>query len=294
MNPRTLKNILVNQFGAKEVPSQPNEVRLNCFNCGDRKGHLYFNVQKGIGFCHRRGCVIPEKILLDHFGIGYEEDEFWPDFLIDDRETVEEEENPEIVWKESLGIFDRAAKPGLKYLRRRGLKDEDIKYFRFRYNLTSLPGCVIVPIFEKNKLQYWYARHILKRFHSNVHKPKGDLLFNFYGVDSHNVIVVEGVFDTVFMRKYAVGTLGKHLSDLQAQKIYHNFSEVTICYDEEAHYSTLKAAQKFYSMGMRGVYVTLLDYGDPGDLKYNGYEFIMDHRKKFSTDLMIMERYNEL
>ncbi len=142
------------------------------------------------------------------------------------------------------------------YLYGRGLNDIDfIKYGIGYCTSGEYGGRVIIPSYSSsNQLNYFIARsydgNYFKYRNPEVSK---DIIF-FENLINWNapIILCEGAFDAIAIRRNAIPILGKNISTSLYKKILtSNLTDIYIALDQDAQTKALKIAEKFKSAGFR-------------------------------------------
>ena len=165
-----------------------------------------------------------------------------------------------------------------KYLYERGLTDNDFIKYSIGYCTTGdYGGRVIIPSYTSSgTLNFFIAR----TFDGNYYKYKNpeaskDIIFfeNFINWNTP-IILCEGVFDAIAIRRNAIPILGKSLSTSLYKKIITSpTKDIYIALDTDARTAAMKIAEQLMNQGKRVFFVNLLDK-DPSDM---GFEYFTKH-----------------
>ena len=165
-----------------------------------------------------------------------------------------------------------------KYLYERGLTDNDFIKYSIGYCTTGdYGGRVIIPSYTSSgTLNFFIAR----TFDGNYYKYKNpeaskDIIF-FENLINWNtpIILCEGVFDAIAIRRNAIPILGKSLSTSLYKKIITSpTKDIYIALDTDARTAAMKIAEQLMNQGKRVFFVNLLDK-DPSDM---GFEYFTKH-----------------
>jgi hypothetical protein len=282
------------------------EIRINCIysDCPNPFKHLYFNTEKGIGFCHR--CNRPTNIknlIAYHKGVSFKEAEL----IINGTGQ-----------KKAEMLFSKIKKLSKDGLLKREEKEEDtfiqlpegfipfssgdyifpyLEKRKISYDISCNYGMgfckegrwrdrLIVPIFMESVLRGFVARSIYdppadlsktgKKIWSRMNRyikvlnPKGfnssRLIFNYDNIDEE-MIITEGIFDALRCGKRGVALFGKHMSNFQEELIRRKKPRrVYIMLDNDA-YEDAKGLAKRLAESCLNVYLVNLPFGDPGSFK---------------------------
>ena len=162
-----------------------------------------------------------------------------------------------------------------KYLYERGLTDNDfIKYSIGYTNTGDYGGRVIIPSYsESNQLNFFVAR----TYDGNYFKYKNpeaskDIIF-FENLINWNqpIILCEGVFDAMAIRRNAIPILGKSISTSLYKKIITStVKDIYIALDTDARDKALEIGEKFLNQGKRVFLVNLPDK-DPSEMGFKAF-----------------------
>jgi len=151
-----------------------------------------------------------------------------------------------------------------KYLYERGLNDNDFIKYGVGYATTgAYGGRVIIPSYsESNQLNFFVAR----TYDGNYFKYKNpetskDIIF-FENLINWNqpIILCEGVFDAMSIRRNAVPILGKSISTSLYKKIITSkVKDIYVALDTDARDRALEIGEKFLNQGKRVFLVDLPD-----------------------------------
>lgn len=168
------------------------------------------------------------------------------------------------------------------YLKRRGVTIFDIIKYRIGYCETGLyAGKIIVPSFDSTgNLNYFVGRGYYKddqHKHKNPNVNKNIIGFELFINWELPVILVEGAFDAIAIKRNAIPLFGKTINDALRTKIIDmNVEDIYICLDKDARKQALETANYFISKGIR-VYFVDLEQKDPSEI---GFKRIQEIIKK--------------
>ena len=296
------------------------EVRLDCLQifCPNPHNHLYFNVFKGVGFCHRCSTPVTIKELVCLLtGVSLEEATATVEGVGEERlcllsSRLEHLMSPKRPSTEDhlsvdlpLGFrpFSKKDASCFPYLKKRGIpnavalahKMGSCKQGRWNDRL-------IIPIYQNHKLQgfvgrsiYDPPRHLSKtgkkvwaRAHSYVKvlNVKGfnssKLLFNYDNV-KEEMIITEGIFDALRCGSSGVALFGKRMSPHQETLIKRkNPLKIYIMLDSDAYVEGEEIAERLSSVGLN-VFLAKVGHGkDPGSLMEDQIDLCLKKAKKIS------------
>ncbi|MDA9050881.1 hypothetical protein N9H35_00480 [bacterium] len=165
-----------------------------------------------------------------------------------------------------------------KYLYDRGITDNDFIKYNVGYCTDGdYGGRVIIPSYSgSGQLNFFVAR----TYDGNYYKYKNpeaskDIIF-FEKLINWNtpIVLCEGVFDAIAIRRNAIPILGKSLStSLYKKLITSEVKDIYIALDTDARKAAMKIAEQLMNQGKRVFFVDLLDK-DPSDM---GFEYFTKH-----------------
>ena len=179
-----------------------------------------------------------------------------------------------------------------KYLYERGLTDNDFIKYGIGYATSGeYGGRVIIPSYsESNILNFFVARS----YDGNYFKYKNpeaskDIIF-FENLINWNapIILCEGVFDAMAIRRNAIPILGKTLSKALYKKILTStLKDIYIALDTDARDRALQIAEQFLNQGKRVFLVNLPDK-DPSEMGFVAFtEYIQSAQELDLSSLMV-------
>ena len=162
-----------------------------------------------------------------------------------------------------------------KYLYERGLCDNDfIKYGIGYCTSGEYGGRVIIPSYSTSgTLNFFVARS----YDGNYFKYKNpevskDIIF-FENLINWNapIILCEGVFDAMAIRRNAIPILGKNVAKTLYKKIItSNVNDIYIALDNDAKDRALTTAEQFLNNGKR-VFIVEMEDKDPSEMGFQAF-----------------------
>ena len=244
-------------LGAFAVQSrQGDELNFACPSCGHES--CYFNVRKGMGYCHRASCHSTFNVdsMTDIIGYGPELAGYIPGM----------EKEAKVVGPVEL---PKGAEPILRQhedvaaLYQRGVDWDMIVKFKLHRNETH----IIVPIYEGGVLVQYNSRRINRKVTQDkwfsaipptalrYKYASGHRITDYFlGWDEcklwDSVVLVENTFVSMWLRDLNCTTnFGSYLSDTHIDKLVHsNIKHVTFLWDEGA--DPQKAQKKLKRVGI--------------------------------------------
>jgi hypothetical protein len=161
------------------------------------------------------------------------------------------------------------------YLSKRGMTENDYIKYNIGYCLTGeYAGRIIIPSYdESNRLNFFVGRTFENAFmkYKNPSASKDVIVFENMINWDQPVVLVEGVFDAMAVKRNAVPILGKTLSKSLLQKLVSNkVEDIYIALDRDALKSALRYCEQFLSMGKRVFLIDMLDK-DPSEMGFSSF-----------------------
>ena len=179
------------------------------------------------------------------------------------------------------------------YLKKRNITIHDILKYRIGYcRKGPYKGKIIIPSYDANdSLNYFVARAYYeedKFKHKNPPASKDIVGFELHINWSMPIILVEGAFDAIAIRRNAIPLFGKTISNTLKKRIVEKgVKEIYICLDKDARKQALEAAEYFMANGITVYFVDLTEK-DPSEL---GFEKIISQIQ--STEILSSETLME-
>jgi len=155
------------------------------------------------------------------------------------------------------------------YLYKRGFTDRDFLKYNIGYCTSGqYTGRIVVPSYgENNQLNFFVARTFEDAYHKYRNPECSKDIIGFENLInwSQPIILVEGVFDAIAVKRNAIPILGKSLSNSLIKKIATSAVEdVYIALDKDALKKALQYVEQFLNMGKR-VYLVDMEEKDPSE-----------------------------
>ena len=161
----------------------------------------------------------------------------------------------------------------LKFLMERGLSEHDILKYNIGYCVSGLyQNRIIIPSYDSNgQLNYFVGRDFYSggMKYKNPPVSKDIVGFDLYVNWNEPLILCEGVFDAISIKRNAIPLFGKTISKSLYKKIIENsVNHIVIALDNDAFSQSIEMISKFLDMGVEVSFIKLKDNQDPGDLGY--------------------------
>ena len=159
-----------------------------------------------------------------------------------------------------------------RYLYKRGFTDRDFLKYNIGYCTSGqYTGRIIVPSYgENNQLNFFVARTFEDAYHKYRNPECSKDIIGFENLInwSQPIILVEGVFDAIAVKRNAVPILGKSISKSLIKRIVSSTVEdIYIALDRDALKKALQYVEQFLNMGKK-VYLVDMQDKDPSEMGF--------------------------
>ena len=200
---------------------------------------------------------------------------------------------------ESPKGFNPEYKHAIHYLTQRGIGIKDIIKYNIGYCKEGLYGQrVIIPSYNSDgTLNYFVSRSYYpenKMKYKNPPISKNIICFDSQVNWNEPIILCEGVFDAITIKRNAIPLLGKFPSRILVEKIFMSgITDIIISLDNDAINEALKAAEYFRKQGIHVKMMYLKDK-DAADMGYEKFYEELKKTKEFSPEELLLNKINSL
>ena len=153
---------------------------------------------------------------------------------------------------------------------------------------------IIIPSYDANgSLNYFVARAY---YESDMYKHKNPKVSkDIVGFELHinwtmPIILVEGAFDAIAIKRNVIPLFGKTISNTLKKRIVEKgVTDIYICLDLDARKQALEAAEYFISNGVNVYFVDLTDK-DPSKLGFLKIKELLDLTPQLTANKLIEEK----
>ena len=185
-----------------------------------------------------------------------------------------------------------------KYLYARGLTDIDFVRYGIGYCMKGkYADRVIIPSYdENNALNYFVARSLnsgayLKYVNPDIDKSNCIIFENLINWDEP-IILCEGVFDAMAIRRNAVPLLGQNISPALMKKIITSpCPDIYMTLDQDAVKRALKHCETFLSMGKRVFFIEPSEK-DPSEEGFRRFTEQVQQAKELTFSSLVKYKIN--
>jgi DNA primase len=195
--------------------------------------------------------------------------------------------------------FNPEYKHAIHYLNERGITQKEIVKYNIGYCKDGLYSRrVIVPSYNYDgQLNYFVSRSYYpeeKMKYKNPPISKNVICLESQVNWNEPIILCEGVFDAITIKRNAIPLLGKFPSKLLVEKIFMSgVSDIIISLDNDAINEALKAAEYFRKQGINVKMMYLKDK-DAAEIGYDKFYEELKKTKEFSSDELLLNKINSL
>jgi DNA primase len=195
--------------------------------------------------------------------------------------------------------FNPEYKHAIHYLTQRGIGMAEIVKYNIGYCKDGLYARrVIIPSYNSDgSLNYFISRSYYQDEKMKYKNPP--ISKNIICLDSQinwkePIILCEGVFDAITIRRNAIPLLGKFPSKTLVEKIFMNgVSDIVISLDNDAMNEALKVSDYFRKQGIN-VKLMMLKDKDAAEMGYEGFYNELNGTKEFGIEELLLSKINNL
>jgi len=310
---QTDKNIVVSTLSntlGSYLTLKGNELAFYCPFCNHHKQKLQVNTESQKWHCwncnsggkkltsllrkldvDRKTIFIIREIYGDSNWTPQQEDADTKVFISLPKEFISLAEEPK--------GFNPEYKNAMYYLTQRGISIKDIIKYNIGYCKEGLYAQrIIIPSYNSDSsLNYFVSRSYYpenKMKYKNPPISKNIVCFESQVNWKEPIILCEGVFDAITIKRNAIPLLGKFPSKQLVEKIFMSgVSDIIISLDNDAVTEALKAAEYFRKNGIQVKMMYLKDK-DAADMGYEKFYEELKKTKEFSSEELLLNKINSL
>jgi len=187
------------------------------------------------------------------------------------------------------------SKHALHYLNQRGITQQDVVKYDLHYcEQGDLRNMVVIPSYDADGfLNYYVGRSFDKNAyikHKLASSTKDIIGFEMYINWDLPVILCEGAFDAMAIKRNAIPLFGKKLSTtLMTKIIKSNVEKIYLALDEDALKDAFNHAETFMSYGKQ-VYLIEMGDKDPSELGFETFTKLLHNATKLTTSILMKKR----
>ena len=186
-------------------------------------------------------------------------------------------------------------KRAMLYLQNRGITIFDILKYSIGYCESGLySNRIIIPSYDDNaQLNYFVGRSFYDTTmkYKNPFVSKDVIGFDLFINWSEPIILCEGVFDAITIKRNAIPLFGKTIpKKLERKIIEKNVQDIYIALDTDAIKDSLKICEKFMNQGRNVYMVDLPNNTDPSDLGFEKIHNFLENTNLLNFSSLIKYR----
>ena len=195
--------------------------------------------------------------------------------------------------------FNPEYKQAINYLTQRGITQKEIVKYNIGYCKDGLYARrVIIPSYDDSgRVNYFVSRSYYedeKMKYKNPPISKNVICFENQINWKEPIILCEGVFDAIAIRRNAVPLLGKYPSKKLVEKIFFNgVKDIIISLDNDALQDAVKAANWFRKQGINTKLMSLEDK-DASEIGYERFHQELNKAKQFGVEELLLSKIYSL
>jgi len=197
--------------------------------------------------------------------------------------------------KPSTKLTYRQAK---SYIISRGITDTDIVKYNIGYCETGkYKNSIIVPSYDaRGRINYFISRSFERDPGRKYNAPscnKNHLVGLEYFINwKVPVILCEGIFDAIALKRNAVPLFGKTIPEaLMMKLVQSDVKTVYLALDNDAFKSSIKYAQQLINLG-KNVYLIELEGKDPSEIGFEDMTKYLHHAKQLTFSELLLKKMN--
>jgi DNA primase len=278
---------------------------FSCPFCNHKKPKLIINVKTGQYNCWT--CFPKTKgktpvSLFKKLGVDLERIKEMKGYFKNDTTIIDEDTRDKSVFLpkefESFTKNDGSLeyRRAISYLKMRGIESQDVLKYNLGYCKTGrYRNKVIVPSYDKTgKLNYFIARSYEKDPYLKYDAPsvnKTEIVGMEYFINWQvPVILCEGVFDAIAIKRNAIPLFGKSIPKaLMLKLVESQVKTIYLALDKDALREALEYSQTLLDHG-KEVYLIELDGKDPSDLGFEKMTHLLQHAKPITFADLLLKR----
>jgi len=196
----------------------------------------------------------------------------------------------------NLQRTDIVAKHALMYLKKRGISKSDILKYNIGYcEEGRYANRVIIPSYDKDgDINYFIARDLNPDSTKKYDAPKcnkNEMIGLEYFINWNvPIILCEGIFDAIAIKRNAVPLLGKTIPRALMMKLIDpQVKTVYVSLDKDALKDALKYAEELLNLG-KDVYLIDLQDKDPSDMGFEKFTTLVHDAEQLSLGELIYKK----
>ena len=182
------------------------------------------------------------------------------------------------------------------YITKRGITKEDVLKYNIGYcESGKYRNSIIIPSYdERGRINYFISRSFEKDPGRKYNAPscnKNQLIGLEYFINwKVPVILCEGVFDAIALKRNAIPLFGKTIPEALMMKLVQSaVKTVYLALDNDAFKSSIKYAQQLINLG-KDVYLIELNGKDPSEIGFEEMTKYLHHAKQLTFGELLLKK----
>lgn len=191
-------------------------------------------------------------------------------------------------------INNVTVKHALHYLKKRGIFEEDIIKYNLGYcEKGEYSNRIIIPSYDENgKLNYFMSRSFDPNTENHKNPPlsKDIIPFEFFINWDSPIILCEGPFDAMTIKRNVIPLLGKNIqNNLMKKLITSKVKKVYIVLDKDALKNSIKYCENLMNEGKK-IYLVELDKKDPNKMGFLEFTKTIQKTKQLTFSKLLEKK----
>jgi DNA primase len=303
-NEQLVLGLLESVLGKGKPDKNKKDHVFHCPICNHKKPKLVVNVSSGQYNCWT--CHPPTKgktpvSLFKKLGVDKARIVEMKSYFKSDRTKIDDTETTRVFLPtEFISMTDNDGsleyRHAAVYLKNRGINESDVRKYNIGYCKTGrYRNRVIIPSYDRNgQVNYFIARSFEKDPYQKYDAPsiqKTEIVGMEYFINwSVPVILCEGIFDAIAIKRNAVPLFGKSIPKALMLKLVEcQVKTVYLALDKDALKEALTYSEQLINLG-KEVYLIELDGKDPSDLGFENMTKLLQQAKPLTFGEIILKK----
>jgi hypothetical protein len=303
-NEQLVLGLLESVLGKSKPDKNKKDHAFHCPICNHKKPKLIVNIftgQYNCWTCHPATKGKTPVSLFKKLGVEKERMIEMKGYFKGDRTKIEDTETTRVFLpKEFISMTENDKsleyRRATVYLKNRGINEYDVRKYNIGYCKEGrYRNRVIVPSYDKNgQVNYFIARSFEKEPYQKYDAPSVNKT-EIIGLEYHinwtvPVILCEGIFDAIAIKRNAVPLFGKSITKaLMLKLVESQVKTVYLALDKDALKEALTYSEQLINLG-KEVYLIELDGKDPSDLGFTSMTELLQKAKPLTFGELMLRR----
>ena len=303
-NEQLVLGLLESVLGKGKPDKNKRDHAFHCPICNHKKPKLIVNIftgQYNCWTCHPATKGKTPVSLFKKLGVEKERMIEMKGYFKGDRTKIEDSETTRVFLpKEFISMTENDKsleyRRATVYLKNRGINEFDVRKYNIGYCKEGrYRNRVIVPSYDKNgQVNYFIARSFEKEPYQKYDAPSVNKT-EIIGLEYHinwtvPVILCEGVFDAIAIKRNVVPLFGKSITKaLMLKLVESQVKTVYLALDKDALKEALTYSEQLINLG-KEVYLIELQGKDPSDLGFTSMTELLQKAKPLTFGELMLRR----